>query len=1319
MIKQGIGSTRNFCRETAEEPRMSRSVAFVATFVLLLSFAWAPASASALTYEDLLKSFGPEGSEAGKLEIPLGPATDPVTGHILIAGPEINSRIDEFSPWGEFVRAFGWDVAPGAVNEQQEIRVRAAEGQFELSFESDTTGDLPFDASAAEVESALNALPSIGGSGGTVSVTDHPGLVSTDTPWVYVVAFKGALAGTDVPELTIQQGSEPLGGGAPVTSFEVSTRANGTSGGAGLETCTAESGCKAGVAGPAPGQLNRPADIAVAKDGRIYVRESSNKRVQVFSAAGEFDFMFGAEVNKTAVQDREEQEANVEPVTVTPEEENICTAISGDVCGEGVVGTGPGEFSGGGDLEFAPSGDLWVADVERIQKFSPEGEYLTEVSVGGVVVAGLAVDPFTENLYATYRNLSFVLQPDVHKLDSVTGAELGVLSVGQPIAVATDADGNVFVDDGRVEGGVSPHPERIFEYDSSGSLVSTIELPESALPVRGLAANGIGDLVVPAGRDNSGTIVQIFGPPPVIFESAPKAPPAIEAQFASKVLAEEAQVRAEINPEFWADTRYYVEYGTSPCWEGGCSPLPAPPGTLLTSEVVSRSLLAGPVALTGLQPGTKYFYRFVAQSSGGGPVFGLTGKSGAESENSFTTRRTGAVGPDQRAYELVSPTQKNGAEVGAPINAAGGSTIKQAAPSGEEMTYTSFTAFADAESAPTNSQYVSRRTSTGWTTENISPFGFLDLYSAGPYQGFTQDLKIAGVVSFEPPLTSDAQEGFSTLYRRDNGTGQLTATNTEEPKLASGETFCIIYGGATEDGSKVLFGTNGSFVGAPKAKGVNLYEWTAAGGVKLVSVLPGGAAATPQRNTGFGAGGGGIGGPSGCQMNKTNLHSAMSSDGQRIFWTYETATETKLLARVNGTETVQLDAAEGGAGPSGGGEYLEASTDGSRVLFMDANQLTADASGGRDLYLYDFDAPPGARLTNLTPDEATPGSAAAGVLGLLGAGEDADYAYFAASTALAPGAEAAGCGVGAGACIYRWHEGEGLTFIAKLLEDKQNWSDSVAEHTSHVTPSGLQLAFVSTTRLSEYDNRPQSGAADSGCPPAADEIRRCGEVYLYDAAGDDLVCASCNPTGARPTGPSSLPTWFSRFEAPRYLSDDGSRLFFQTSDAIDPSDENGLQDVYEFERAGVGTCTEASPAFNSEQNGCVFMVSGGGSDDLTYLLDASADGRDVFFATREQLLPRDRDERFDIYDFRSGGGFPEPSAPPSCEGEGCRPSAQAPPSVTGVSTPGVTGSGNVVRKPCPKGKVRRKGRCVKPHKKHRGKHHHKRASGSQKRGAAR
>ena len=55
-------------------------------------------------------------------------------------------------------------------------------------------------------------------------------------------------------------------------------------------------------------------------------------------------------------------------------------------------------------------------------------------------------------------------------------------------------------------------------------------------------------------------------------------------------------------------------------------------------------------------------------------------------------------------------------------------------------------------------------------------------------------------------------------------------------------------------------------------------------------------------------------------------------------------------------------------------------------------------------------------------------------------------------------------------------------------------------------PERPWLAFMSSEQLTGYDTRD----AKSGQP---DE-----EVYLYSAATNGLVCASCDPTGARPVG---------------------------------------------------------------------------------------------------------------------------------------------------------------------------------------------------------
>jgi|GEM_PF-154233 len=84
-----------------------------------------------------------------------------------------------------------------------------------------TTSPLPFDASAAEVQGALDALPLVGGVGGSVTVGGGPGGAGANQP--YTVAFGGALADRDVVQMSADGSS--LTGGAH--SVAVGTSAQG------------------------------------------------------------------------------------------------------------------------------------------------------------------------------------------------------------------------------------------------------------------------------------------------------------------------------------------------------------------------------------------------------------------------------------------------------------------------------------------------------------------------------------------------------------------------------------------------------------------------------------------------------------------------------------------------------------------------------------------------------------------------------------------------------------------------------------------------------------------------------------------------------------------------------------------------------------------------------------------------------------------------------------------------------------------------------------------------------------------------------------
>src|ERR1044072_1719726 len=90
--------------------------AWIAVLVGLCStmlFAGRPANAAAQLPELLWQApeDGKKGAGAGRVNNPPGVATDPNTGHVFVTDFG-NSRVNEFDAWGQFVQAWGWDVAP-------------------------------------------------------------------------------------------------------------------------------------------------------------------------------------------------------------------------------------------------------------------------------------------------------------------------------------------------------------------------------------------------------------------------------------------------------------------------------------------------------------------------------------------------------------------------------------------------------------------------------------------------------------------------------------------------------------------------------------------------------------------------------------------------------------------------------------------------------------------------------------------------------------------------------------------------------------------------------------------------------------------------------------------------------------------------------------------------------------------------------------------------------------------------------------------------------------------------------------------------------
>jgi hypothetical protein len=231
---------------------------------------------------------------------------------------------------------------------------------------------------------------------------------------------------------------------------------------------------------------------------------------------------------------------------------------------------------------------------------------------------------------------------------------------------------------------------------------------------------------------------------------------------------------------------------------------------------------------------------------------------------------------------------------------------------------------------------------------------------------------------------------------------------------------------------------------------------------------------------------------------------------------------------------------------------------------------------------------------------------------------------------------------------------------------------------ARVSPSGRYLGFTSSESLTGYDNKVYD------------------EIYLYDAGANELSCASCNPTGAPPIGNAFIRTptepsiggTLTQTVLSRNVTDSG-QVFFDTPDALVPHDNNGDEDVYIY------------------KEGHVHLISSGTQAGPSYFLDASENGSDVFFTTLQQLVRRDTDQSYDIYDARVDGGFSEAGYQPPCADEGCRGLASNPPVLSLPDSASLISSGNVTSAPamkakakakpakCKKAYVRKKDKCVK------------------------
>ncbi len=737
-------------------------------------------------------------------------------------------------------------------------------------------------------------------------------------------------------------------------------------------------------------------------------------------------------------------------------------------------------------------------------------------------------------------------------------------------------------------------------------------------------------------------------------------PPIPGEQFVSAVGTTTATLNAQIDPEGppgeWLKATFDFEYG-----EVG-SPAPMTKAPSEPASLAAENDVLGSTTLSGLKADTEYRYRIVVEDKDG------TTQGAEETFDTYPTSLPSL--PDGRAYEMVTPPENENADVYQPDelpSLAGADGTQTGLPFRAAVDGSAVAYVADPTSGGNGSsgegkgnQYLARRSAQGkWEQQNIQPSG---LYSP-EYLSFSNDLSLAILQSSE------------SLPGAPGGGIYATAPGSNSYQLLGGT-----YAGANTGTATV-----------PAASHI-LAGGDMTGGQQFpVNVLPDRELAP---NFTFGA-------PSTEPTNKEtfpDLSHVISADGSRIFWTDLSPGEDfeHVYVRQNDETTNAVSA--------GAARYWTASPDGRYAFYTEAGAL------------YRFDVP------SETREEVAPASAGVqGVIGTNETGEDGSYVYFAATAALS-GANPEGKVPTAGQSnLYlRHHNGsewEAPAFIATLVPQDEtevppfrpniipggDLLPGLGNRTAAVAPDGRSVVFMSRRSLTNYDNNAVRRNTNDELEPDPSNPEL-SEVYVYQSEESRLFCASCNPSGEPPLtigvpNPSGKPAGFlplshSATFAPRWISTDGSRVFFDSTQALVPQDQNGMPDVYEWENDGSGSCHES--------RGCVYLLSAGTSPTASWLLDASESGGDIFIITAAQLAGKDHNENYDVYDARVGGGTEV--QPTQCSGSGCQVPSPPPPSFATPSSETFAGAGNLAHHAalshCKRGFVKKHGRCAKKKAKH-------------------
>jgi NHL repeat len=1244
--------------------RLSVTILAVCVSAGILLFAAAPALAS--ISHPYLSQFNGEEATLGGAFNPQGVAANETTGKLYVSDAK-NKVVDVFSSTGVYeshlTEADG--VTPYRFSEPWGVAVNQSTGGI---FVADTgTGVIDVFDAAGVIQSQIGA-GTLSGFARSVAVddsTEHIYVADLATDAIYSFSSTGALlstwTGTGTPSGSFGSGFAYLAVGVNQSSHDVyvvdeehRVADRLSSSGVYLSQLT-------GADGVTPYGFSDPTGVSVDATGNVYVVDHGAGLVDQFGATGSLVGQLGGTPGGPFGSLAGVTVGSGEKVYVA---DNGVTPAVVDVFGPGVIV--PGVTTG-------PASNVQPTSATLNGTVNPEGaevtdchfEYGTGTAYGqslpceqsaGQIGTGSSPVAVSANLAGLTAGTVYHFRLSASNVGGGTG--VGADQLLGPPRVDGESASPVAKTTATLQAQVNPDGVDTtyhFEYGTSTSYGTSVPVPDGHLgsgQVDQSASVAIRDLQAGATYHFRVVATNSRGSLSGTDQTFTTIPPArIDGESVSDVGTASAVLKAKVDP-LGTPTTVHFEYGTGTTY-GSSTPeasLGASQGDVTAIAVAS-----------GLQQETVYHFRVVATNALGAAV-------GPDCTfETFAVSPTGLLLPDRRVYEMVSPIENADGEVYPPesghqisgshqttsalpvrTSADGGAVAYVAAPLGSGGN--------GSIGEGLGNDFLATRAASGWNAASIMPPTQAHL----PYHGFSSDLSSAFLTEAEQPLSPNVPPGCDVLYSRSTSDGAYhpAFTSTQTP----GQCGVPRFAGVSADNSSVILETEAQLTPEAVAgnsghlhETFNLYD-SVAGHPYLVNVLPDGK---PDVNAAFG--GVSQAGEEREEEFKTtapgyhHYGQAISADGSHIVWTALNTGD--LYVRENpaspSASTVQVDASVGG-----GGQYQGATSDGSKVFF----------TKGRHLYQYD--------LTSAMASDLTPAGA---VLGVMGVSEDGSYVYVVAENVLAGNENANGEKASTGQPnLYVVSAGE-TRFIATLSPEDNamigpagqieppfwgDWRTSLRTRTAEVAADGRDLVFMSRRSITAYNN---NGAH---CRNPAGAAAACTEVFVYDAVTQRLLCASCSPSGEPPVAEGAFLPTVDEFVAGtyqlRWISEDGTRVFFDTSEPLGPDDENGVQDVYEWERANAGTCRQ--------ENGCIYLISGTLSDEEAYLVDASTSGNDVFFTTRAQLVPQDRNENIDLYDARVNGF--SSITPPQCTGTGCQGVPPAPPIFATPASTTFQGAGN-------------------------------------------